>query len=195
MEFTLVYEGQLKSNGDPKHKHAIRTQFHPQLRKLWSLKLSHWNTQGYHSPLTPVFYPGPPRVEMMANNFSRCGYRFVPLVLAYCALACRIDILFLRRDNGRGAIVQGGDIDNRLKTLFDGMRIPTDKELQGIVPGVNEDPFYCLLEDDRLITEVGVTTDTLLTPETEDEPQNTVKLIIGIKLRPLQLNQNNVDFA
>jgi hypothetical protein len=110
VEFTLVYEGQLKSNSDLKHKHAIRTQLHPQLRKLWSLKLSHWYTQGYHSPLTPVFYPGPPRVEMMANNFSRCGYRFVPLVLAYCALACRIDILFLRRDNGRGAIVQGGDL-------------------------------------------------------------------------------------
>jgi hypothetical protein len=75
------------------------------------------------------------------------------------------------------------------------MRVPTDKELQGIVPGSDEDPFYCLLEDDRLITEVSVTTDTLLTQEIEDEPQNTVKLIIGVKLRPLQLNKDNADFA
>jgi hypothetical protein len=35
MEFTLVYQGILKANGDAKQKQTIRRMLHPQLRSLW----------------------------------------------------------------------------------------------------------------------------------------------------------------
>lgn len=37
MKFALTYDGELRSNGDPKRKWAIRSQFHPQLQELWSI--------------------------------------------------------------------------------------------------------------------------------------------------------------
>jgi hypothetical protein len=36
MEFKLVYQGKLKSNGDAREKHRIRLIFHQQLKNLWN---------------------------------------------------------------------------------------------------------------------------------------------------------------
>ncbi|MBW1715980.1 MAG: hypothetical protein JRJ77_09175 [Deltaproteobacteria bacterium] len=36
MEFTLLYQGPLKSRGSAKQKQEIRRVFHPQLKLLWS---------------------------------------------------------------------------------------------------------------------------------------------------------------
>jgi hypothetical protein len=193
MEFTLVYEGPLlgASRADTRasHKHDVRKQFHPQLRELWSRKFNF--TGGAFPPLGHGWVSA----ESLGVRFSRCGYKFVPLVTEDLVLACAIDILFLRRDTNRRLLYQG-DIDNRLKTLFDALRIPQDcQELGGQTPTPDEDPFYCLLEDDKLITEVRVATDTLLTPLTENEGQNHAQLIIAVKLRPTQLKLNNMQFA
>jgi hypothetical protein len=35
MRFTLIYQGELRSNDDYRRKWAIRSQFHPQLAELW----------------------------------------------------------------------------------------------------------------------------------------------------------------
>jgi len=191
LEFTLVYEGDLYSNGDAKHKHEIRKQLHPQLKELWKLKLPHYLTMAVSSGMSRKVYAGPPTVEAIATNFTRNGYRFVPLVMEQWNLACALDILFLRKDEKQG-VVHGGDIDNRLKTLFDGLRMPSSAaELGGYTPSSDEDPFYCLLEDDKLITELHVTTDTLLAPVS---PAG-VKLIIRVRLRPFRLSELNTDFA
>jgi hypothetical protein len=40
-------------------------------------------------------------------------------------------------------IHSGGDIDNRLKVLFDALRIPTDcSELAGVIKEADEDPYF-----------------------------------------------------
>ena len=36
MQFRLVYQGLLRSNGDARHKQEIRRALHPQLRELWT---------------------------------------------------------------------------------------------------------------------------------------------------------------
>ena len=66
--------------------------------------------------------------------------------------------MILRPEKPGGIIVQSGDIDNRLKTLFDALclppqtnQIPKDEGLS-----INESPMYCLLEDDSLITSIKV---------------------------------------
>src|ERR1017187_1955041 len=72
-------------------------------------------------------------------------------------------------------------IDNRIKVLFDGLRMPkASNEIDG-APQEGEDPFYCLLEDDSLITRVNVTTDRLLTPKADDERIHDVMLVIHVK--------------
>jgi hypothetical protein len=201
MEFTLVYEGQLlgasKNKTRADHKHQIRRQFHPQLKNLWQLRLSHWLTENRSSMLSNKWLAGLPVLQNIANHYSKDGYRFVPLVMPELSLACKLDILFLRREVSPGAIIHGGDIDNRLKTLFDALRMPsTSNELAGNAPAADEDPFYCLLQDDKLITEVNVRTDTLLTPESETgEGQSTVKLIIKVTIRPLHVTEWNTNFA
>jgi len=51
-------------------------------------------------------------------------------------------------------VTSGGDIDNRIKVLFDGLKMPeTVSELGGVALESEEDPFFCLLEDDNLINQ------------------------------------------
>jgi hypothetical protein len=61
----------------------------------------------------------------LAQRFQSNGYRFIPLVTNDLSVACGIDILFLRPGHF-GQVLQSGDTDNRLKTLFDALRMPTD---------------------------------------------------------------------
>jgi len=170
MEFRLIYRGPLQSETSkplPKQKHAIRRALHPQLKELWQ----------QHSGLRE-------NLDDLSGNWARCGFRFLPLITKDRVEACSLDITFLRRDNPGNLIRSGGDIDNRLKVLFDGLRMAdTVAELGGATPGPGEDPFYCLLEDDELITEVRVTTDRLLVPldPAINEHIHEVTLIIHVR--------------
>jgi hypothetical protein len=195
-----VYEGPLLAHNDhrPKadHKHAIRKQFHPQLKKVWELYLSHWVSSNAPSTLKKVYTPGGTIVEQMARNYASFGFNWVPLVNEQLILACSLDILFLRHETARGKIIQGGDIDNRLKTLIDAMRIPhIQQEIGTNVPEAGEDPFFCFLSDDGLITEIKIQTGVLLTPLDPNAQEEPVKLIIRVALRPLQLTDWNMSFA
>ena len=75
----------------------------------------------------------------------------VPLVTADMGLRCSLDILLLRPEEDR-FIFNAGDIDGQIKTLFDALRMPNDlKETGEVGPQQDETPFFCLLEDDKLI--------------------------------------------
>lgn len=183
MEFRLVYEGPLESAANdprPKLKHAIRRVFHKQLRQIW-------NTDGGLVALGPEFE------RQLADNYSRCGYRFVPLAWKAYRLACSLDILFLRREMPGEIVKHGGDIDGRLKTLFDALQIPQSCN-QIPLPEEGENPFYCLLEDDHLITGFQVTTDRLLRPPRDGEGVNDVMLVIRVKVMPTMHTVGNSGF-
>jgi hypothetical protein len=197
LEFTLVYEGPLLAYKEDRapHKQFIREQLHPQLRLLWQHKLPHWMNSNQVSGSIHRWEAGPPKVQQIAWQYRRGDYGFVPLVTEGLVVACKLDILFLRREVGLGRIVQGGDIDNRLKTLFDALRIPKDMSELGNRTIPDEDnPFFCLLEDDILITEVKIRADTLLTPKKNDA-DDAVKVVIGVTIKPVQTLQHNSDFA
>ena len=124
--------------------------------------------------------------QNMAKRYTNKGYNFLPLVGSNIFdgtdTACSIDILFLRRD-GPGSIVQsGGDIDNRIKVLFDALKMPKIGEFDPADDaGPDEDPFFCLVQDDSLITEIKVTTDRLLEPLRTEEHVHEVHIIINVK--------------
>lgn len=107
------------------------------------------------------------------------------------SLIAKLDILMLRPGPPGNAI---GDIDNRLKTLSDALKIPDDhpNAVGGEAPQHGEDPFYVLLEDDRSITKVSVETDMLLgQPDADD---NFVRLVLTIKVLPHTSGIGNIDF-
>ena len=87
----------------------------------------------------------------------------------------------------------GGDIDNRIKVLFDGLKMPeTVSDLGGLPLESDENPFFCLLEDDSLITSVTITTDRLLLERDSEEKRNDVYLIIHVTvLNPSALFAGN----
>jgi hypothetical protein len=97
-------------------------------------------------------------------------------------IGCSVDVLFLRRDVPGGIVRHGGDIDNRLKVLFDALRMPTRaNEVDDVQQPPNENPCcFCLLSDDKYIDQISVTTDRLLTPQESTESIHDVILVIHV---------------
>jgi len=179
MQFRLVLRGALPPNkqGKANAKHRIRQELHPQLRVLWQ----------QHPALAIKCRARPeagetrPPVEDYADAYARCGFRFVPLVDS--DTACALDILLLRRDQPN-QLFFAGDIDGRVKTLLDGLRLPQQcSEVSGLSPTHDEDPFFVLMEDDRSIYEINVTTDRLLVPPEPNEPERDVVAVINVRTR------------
>jgi hypothetical protein len=174
VEFTLTYRGLLRANGSSADKQQIRRKIHQQMKVLWQqLPLS--DTAKY---LTDP--PAPQGSIALIRPLS--GFRFAPLVSPDFALIAELRITFLRPEEPGSLITQGGDIDNRLKTLLDALRMPkVASELPaGDSPQGEENPFFCLLEDDNLVTKISVNTDRLLEPV--DNPSE-VLLIIHIQIK------------
>ena len=195
MDFRLIYKGSLpaaasgKGGSRAKDKHQLRKHFHKQLRELWKQhpdlrRQSESRYYSLHGSIYRTVAPdGKTWVEHLADNHQRCGGRFVPLVTKEGGFTCSLDILFLRRDNPGNLIASGGDIDNRIKVLIDGLRMPdVVTELGGLPFDSDENPFYCVLEDDALITQISVTTDRLLTPLESDEAIHDVELVIRVSV-------------
>ncbi len=121
----------------------------------------------------------------------------MPLVREEIYLLCSVKILFLRRDIP-GSALTAGDIDNRLKTVIDALRRPRNAtELVGHeVPGIDEDPFFCLLEDDSQVSHLEVETDTLLDPPTNEENDHRrAKLVITVEIHPYYVTLFNLSFS
>jgi hypothetical protein len=96
------------------------------------------------------------------TNFEARGASITSLMLTDLALPAP-------RDNPGNLIRSGGDIDNRIKVLLDGLKMPQiEADLGGFPIAEDENPFFCLLEDDSLITSLSVTADRLLMPQTGD---------------------------
>jgi hypothetical protein len=155
MEFSLHYRGLLKANAGPAEKHRLRQHFHVQLAQLWGqLPL-----KNYPKLLDPARPPGDLSVLRNLGPFL-----FAPLVAERLHMVAELGITMLRPEPPGRIVTQAGDIDNRLKTLLDSLKMPGEPgELPpGAAPSTNETPFFCLLEDDNLITALTVRSDRLL---------------------------------
>lgn len=198
MEFRLLYDGTLlgSSRNDTRatHKHDIRRVFHKQLKRLWNTN-PHLKQRAHRSETVKVG-DGPPvttvGIDKMADNYRVGSYRCVPLVTSQLELACGLDVLFLRYDQPGKTLIQSGDIDNRIKTLLDALRRPQTLEEACGAPTAEEDPLFCLLEDDKLITNLAISTDLLLEPGRD---VNDVRLVITVKIKPISVTFANIDFG
>ena len=212
-----------QGRGVAEEKHAIRKSIHKQLAKLWLAVPDLKMRSQEHSILSAPPTKGTPgqigfTVTMAAakhreslwkklgDNFDRSGYKFVPLVNKHLDLTCGLEVLLLQRDGASPLrrAKDGTDIDNRLKTLFDALQIPQNPEEipAGAVKEADEDPyFFCLVEDDCLVTNVKVTTDRWLEPYSPpsgagaSHPENFVHAVITVRVHPAVFSFENLAFV
>jgi hypothetical protein len=194
VNFRLTYDGPLKAASQSEtrrvEKHEIRRVFN---RQLWQL----FEQRDSGSFMDAEFKALQEQPEI--NPFMRVkrgNFRFLALVRQKLNLVCDLDILFLRRENPGQLIQDGGDLDNRIKVLFDALRIPQDdNEIRGLEPIGDWEPlFFCLTEDDKLITGFRIVTDRLLEPAKSDAEQNHVRLIINVEIKATKLTDLNMAY-
>ncbi len=212
MKFHLVYRGHLSSSGNspkPKEALAIREQLSAQMEYLWAvngplqeLKYSALVAPRDSSIRTTLDSPlmtakehyerTPQRVRDQLINLCDpvCfeKYEYVPLVRKSLEINCSLKILFLRQEDPGNLISQAGDIDNRIKTLLDGLKVPDKANHDKFSPILNK--TYCLLESDFLVANLDIETDRLLFPETDKE--NEVHLVIEVSIHVLRAGAWNL---
>jgi hypothetical protein len=208
MRFRLTYHDDLKSSGNrsqPEAKWVIRNAIHSQLAELWT---THPALSGVglttqvignafisDSPLigTADIDVTTPRTRVraeLAAPIERDGRSYIPLVRKSMELACGLDILFLRREEPGSIVSQSGDLDGRIKTLFDGLTIPQSGDLNAGAPSAQ--PCYCLLENDSLVVDFAVRTDRLLSGIAASKYE--VMLVIDVVIRMMRITSHNIGF-
>jgi hypothetical protein len=213
MEFRLTYNGPLSSGrNEPMphqrdsradHKHCLRKRFHKQLKRLWEITpylrndggIVHLRSKQHRDVNTGALIFGENHdIETLARKHAMYGFNFVPLVTFDMDVLCGLDVLFLRPDKP-GGVVWAGDIDNRIKTLIDALRIPDPNEKYiDRKAEQDEQPFFCLLQDDKLVSKLSVETDQLLEFDSPGN-MNEVRLIITVRIRPYQLHIGNLELG
>lgn len=186
MRFRLTYTGDLKprKKASADHIHQIRLQLHEQLKILWRL-----------DPLDQIywtFFKSRNEPERICED--REGIRFLPIVTKKLHFICHLDILFMRPQPPGGVVGHGGDIDNRMKTLFDALRVPSSAEIkQSNLSAPNSELFHCLLQDDELISKVTFESDRLLVENSAQESLIVINVTVG-KSKSMAFNTDYASF-
>lgn len=216
MKFTLIYDGPLPAGQNKRALYAaeIRNKLHPQMRDLWDnhvimRQLAH-EARVYNQwmgdlalemsgPALPDYAGSPPPLK--AHEIDLCApikargsgdygeeFNFLPIVRQSLYLACQLDILFLRHEAPEH-LLNGGDLDNRIKCFFDALTVPDRDQLRsGEDPHV--DPLCCLLENDRLISDFSIRTGRLLGKDDKHKYDVRIQAEVTIKvLRVFAQNQ------
>jgi len=177
MYFRLRYGGKLKGGNskDNTHIQSVRRSFHQQLKKLWT-QTPVTELREFWDESDPKFHPGGETdLKTQVGNFT-----FVPLVTDKLHIVAQLEILLLRPAPPGALFKHGGDLDNRIKTLIDALRVPATTELPaGDTPAADEAPFFCLLSDDKLITGFSVESDRLLDPTAQELD---VQIVIKVRI-------------
>jgi hypothetical protein len=185
MNFVLHYRGTLKANGNPEHKHDLRKGFHRQLARLWQ-----------QPPLDACQdWLQPPEAERTYSvRREMAPFVFAPLVTEQMTLYAELQLELLRPEPPGRLLTQAGDMDNRLKNLFDALTMPRHANAlhRNVQPESDEKPFFCLLEDDNFVTSLTVRTSQLLEPDVDD---STVELIVGVRVGRIRNTWGNGAFG
>ena len=130
--------------------------------------------------------PLPPNYVDLCEPISQKSSH-VPLVRRSLDLNCSLDILFLRHEDPGNLVLQGGDVDGRIKTLLDALTMPKP-DVERRLPSKHP-TLYTLLESDALVAGLNVSTDRLLVSPTNGI--NEVHLVIEVKVWVLKLGPWN----
>lgn len=188
MEFRLIFDGDLRprKRSSIEDIHQIRMAIHYQMISLWA-----------YEPLAHVkkrwIDEGGSEGNMNARD-EIDGQTFISVVSRKLFTQAELDILLLKAQPPGMLVTNQGDIDNRMKTLFDGLRVPTKSEAKELKTrgALGEETIFCLLQDDDLISRLTVSTDRLL-----GEPAGSTRTlaIINVKLRLTRVTWGNLSLT
>ena len=140
--------------------------------------------------------------EDIALIETKGHFNFVALISEKLHLAANLRITFLRNGPPGSLIKVSGDLDNRLKTVFDALTLPNQDQIAKAPPSIQApDIFFCLLQDDSLIHNFQVAADRLLDgtrvhahqQSSPKQLQLEVLLIIQVITRTTELIIGNMD--
>lgn len=178
MKFTLTFSGELPPSGNkpkPEAVWKIREQIHPQIDELLRT----------HPALRNGF------ADNYITTIDVQGAKYRPLLHRKQDVICGVSITFLSKEDPGQLVRQDGDIDNRIKTLFDGLRMPNKGDtIPTGKPAFN--PMCCLMEDDSMITGLSVKTDRLLSAS--NSPATWVHLLIEVHTSVSVVTMQNATF-
>ena len=193
MELTLRYRGRLPSTGSVRDKQALRLALSPQLGDFWGRDRRYHHHDLNALPIArrvkdKIGTDGP--IRSMADcqfRYQLGGIDFIPLVTDALQADCALSIRIHRPQDAGSIIYTGGDLDNRLKTLFDALRMPRDMtELDPKAPMANPGPdsgrVFCLLQGDELITKITIDSKRLLGPPVQPNEPNYVEMDIDVTI-------------
>ncbi len=124
---------------------------------------------------------------------------FLPLVIQRSSprvhLSCELDIKILVPDTP-SAIYRQGDLDNRIKVLLDSLTVPVGREQlpDNEKQKPEETPLLCLLENDKWITRLAITSGTLLEDLKGGQRSDYVDLAIDVSIKPTEKNRAILPF-
>ena len=163
-----------------KRVHDIRREFHNQLKELWEL--------------CPLCENKKKWLDADDSKLKKTidGRKFVFLVSKALDMYAKLDIQVLVYSKDR----KFKDIDNKLKTICDALRLPARGELKRSRSKDDETPLFCLLQDDESIYQIAVDTDFLLCKH----PDSNFRLkldesmwIINVKIKGNRFHENYLD--
>ena len=187
MKFKLLYYGDILTNPKKRAQHItdIRMQFHPQLKKL--VTFQPWDN------LTKFMMPDATKSPIITRHIG--GIDWNPIITPNLKMIAELDILLMHPEI---IGVPLSDIDNRVKTILDGLRCPQNEHEIGENTPRDIGPIYTLLDDDHLITRISVNTSHLLDenlfsskiPKTPD----SVFMMIDVNVRVGEGTLENLPF-
>ena len=187
MKFKLLYFGDIMVNPKKRAQHIadIRMQFHPQLKKL--IQHSPWDN------LTQYMQPNAVKTPVTTRHVG--GIDWNPIITPNLKLLAELDIQMMHPEI---VGVPRSDIDNRLKTLFDGLRCPQNEHEIGANTPRDIGPIYTLLDDDHLVTRTTINTSHLLSADIfRDHPNaspDSVFIMIDVNVRVAVGTLENLPF-
>lgn len=205
MDFTLRYAGKLPActKNDPRtaDKHDIRCHLDRQLADLWSRdrRLKDIKLDAIRKAVKSERFEYDLPRPLGSDSSQKYYYiehpgrdvRFIPLVTALRFMRCELSVTMYRHQGPafKGCLLEAnGDIDNQLKTLFDALRMPQEP---GQIPAkwAAERPhFFCLLEDDSLVTKLTLETKHFLGETTIPEGHVDLHMDVHIVSESMVLN-------
>jgi hypothetical protein len=162
-QFTLRFGGHVPSGargGKAEEKHNLRVHFSDQIHRKWQ-KIKALNQYlEMHMPIVEDHRSGrfckPSNGDELLPFFGvkRSGLTIFPMISAHNALMCELSI-FMSVMEPR-LLEPKGDLDNRVKFIFDALRMPHEDQEIPASACSGSDQLYCLLEDDSLIRKFSV---------------------------------------
>ena len=187
MKFKLLYFGEILINPKKRSQHIsdIRMQFHPQLKKL--LEHQPWDN------MTKYMMPGATKSPITTRHVG--GIDWNPIITPNLKLLAEIDIQMMHPEI---VGLPHSDIDNRVKTILDGLRCPQNEHEIGENTPHDIGPIYTLLDDDHLITKLSVNTSHLLSTEmfnpTHSHTLDTIFMMLDVNVRVAEGTLENLPF-